>query len=256
MATDSLQRPSPEQAPARAAIPIATTSERVPSRVLVVFAHSDDAEFTSGGSIARWTDAGVSVGYVVCTDGSKGGDTLELDDTTLREVREAEQRAAAAILGVEEVFFLRYADGGLSQVQHLKHELAGIFRRWRPERLLAWDPWRPYQLHPDHRSAGLATIEAVLAAGNPRMFRDLAAKGLAAHRVEELYLFGTDYPDVWVDVSATFERKVAAISAHCSQTRLLARWIEATRRCNADYGQACGCAYAEAFKVLRPFCEA
>lgn len=256
MATDSLQRFSREPAPARAAIPIAPTSEHAPSRILVVFAHPDDAEFTSGGSIARWTDARVSVGYVVCTDGSKGGDALELDDATMGELREAEQRAAAAILGVEEVFFLRHPDGGLSQVQHLKHELAGIIRRWRPERLLAWDPWRPYQLHPDHRAAGLAAIEAVLVAGNPRLFRDLAAKGLAAHRVEELYLFGTDYPDVWVDTSATFERKVAAISAHCSQTKLLTRWIEAMQRCNAAYGLACGCTYAEAFKVLRPFCEA
>lgn len=229
--------------------------ESVPRRVLAIFAHPDDAEFACGGSIARWADAGADIVYVVCTDGGRGGDGLAADDEAVRALREAEQHEAATRLGVAEVVFLRHPDGDLDAVRSLRHELAGLIRRWRPERVLAWDGWRRYQLHPDHRAAGLAAVDAVLAAGNPRMFPKLAASGLRPHRVQDVYLFGTDHPDVWIDVTATFERKLGAVAAHRSQVASLPGLTESLRRCNQDHGRVCGCAFAEPFKVLRPFCE-
>jgi LmbE family N-acetylglucosaminyl deacetylase len=80
-------------------------------------------------------------------------------------------------------------------------ELVRVIRRCRPQRVVAWDPWRRYQLHPDHRVAGLAALDAVLAADNSHYYPG----HLTAHRVEEVYLFGTEEPDTWVDVTTTLE---------------------------------------------------
>ncbi len=224
-------------------------------RVMVVVAHPDDAEFTSGGTLAKWVAEGADIRYVVCTDGSKGGDDLEIDDVALRDLREAEQRAAAETLGAKEVAFLRYPDGDLAPGSSLHRDLVVLIRRWQPDTLLAWDAWRPYQLHPDHRAAGLAAVEAVLAAGNPRRFADLVADGLAAHRVANVYLFGTDAPDTWVDISATFERKVGAITCHRSQVSDGVKAVAQIEGCNRALGERHGVSYAEAFKVLHPFCD-
>ncbi len=229
--------------------------EEGPKRVLVVAAHPDDAEFTSGGTIALWAGQGWNIRYVVCTDGSKGGDDLGIDDMALRDLREAEQRAAAETLRIRDVVFLRYPDGDLASAGDLRRNLVELIRRWRPDILLTWDAWRPYQLHPDHRATGLAAVEAVLAAGNPRRFPELVADGLPAHRVGEVYLFGTDSPDRWVDISETFERKLKAIACHRSQVGDGNGILAQINGCNRSPGEQQRVSYSEGFKVVRPFCE-
>ncbi|MDP2659436.1 MAG: PIG-L deacetylase family protein [Dehalococcoidia bacterium] len=229
--------------------------EEGPKRVLVVASHPDDAEFTSGGTLAKWAREGADIRYVVCTDGSKGGDDLEIDDVALRDLRESEQRAATEILGVRDVVFLRYPDGDLASAGDLRRSLVVMIRRWRPDILLTWDAWRPYQLHPDHRATGLAAVEAVLAAGNPRRFRELVAEGLPAHRVGEVYLFGTDNPDKRVDISETFERKLKAIACHRSQVSDVRGVAAQMDGCNRSPGEQQRVSYSEGFKVLHPFCE-
>ena len=139
----------------------------------------------------------------------------------------------------------------MSRAPDLVAELVRLVRRCRSQRQLAWDPWRRYQLHPDHRAAGPAALDAVLAAGNPHYYPGR----LAAHRVEEVYLFGADEPDTWVDVTTTFEQKLAAIACHGSRVDKTPHLAEDVRRCNVDYGRQGGLVYAEAFKVLCPFCE-
>ena len=222
---------------------------------MVVAAHPDDVEFTSGGTVAKWALEGADVRYVLCTDGSKGGDDLMIDDMTLRDLREAEQRAAAEALGVKEVVFLRHPDGDLASAVGLRLELVVLIRKWRPHTLLTWDAWRPYQLHPDHRAAGLVAVETVLAAGNPRFFPELANEGLKAHQIAEIYLFGSDAPDIWVDISDTFEHKLKALACHRSQIGDGAYAMAQIEGCNRAMGQQHGVTVAEAFKVLHPFCE-
>jgi LmbE family N-acetylglucosaminyl deacetylase len=78
---------------------------------LVLFAHPDDAEFMCGGTIARWARDGCEVHYVVCTDGSAGSNEPGKDRDVMRPIREAEQRAAADVLGVKTVTFLGETDG-------------------------------------------------------------------------------------------------------------------------------------------------
>lgn len=227
-------------------------------KILVVAAHPDDAEFTSGGSLVRWSSEGWTVSLVVCTDGDKGSQNLEDDPAMLSKTRQAEQEASARVLGIHEVIWLGYPDGQLAQgAARLEEQLTYLIRKVRPDRLLAWDAWKPYQLHPDHRTAGLAAMDAILAAGNPHFYPDQLREtpGLQPHRVREVYLFGTDEPDEWVDITSTFERKMDSIECHRSQVASLRDLAIQMSHCNRDRGVDHGYAYAEAFKVLHPFCD-
>lgn len=222
---------------------------------MAVIAHPDDAEFTCAGTLALWARQGAEIGYVVCSDGSKGGGDPSLLPEQLAAVRQAEQQAAADLLGVGKVVFLGHPDGELAKAPNLAVELGLWIRHFRPQVVLTFDPWRPYQLHPYHRVVGLAALNAVLAAGNPRYFPGQLTKDVQAHRVETVYLFATDQPDVWVDITETFDRKMAAIDCHRSQVGDRPDIAAQIHHCNRDYGQQAGTSYAEAFKVLHPFCD-
>ncbi|PVV83294.1 PIG-L deacetylase family protein [Dehalogenimonas alkenigignens] len=224
-------------------------------RVLVIFAHPDDAEFTSGGTIGKWALEGRKVSYVVCTDGSKGAETDRIDTADLIATRQTEQRRAAVILGVTDITFLKCPDGELVDNRGISAELTRMIRVLRPQTLLTWDPWRPYQLHADHRVTGYAALDAVMAAGNPRYFPEQLVDGLEPHQVEEVYLFGTDQPDIWVDISASFDLKVEAIRQHSSQIGDWGEVIQHVTEWNSRVGRDKGFAYAESFKLLQPRCS-
>lgn len=225
--------------------------------MLALSAHPDDAEFTCGGSLAHWASKGWQIHLVVCTDGSKGSQNLGDDPDALAAIRRAEQADSARLLGVHEVIWLGHPDGELAQIANLREELARLIRQHRPARLLAWDAWRPYQLHPDHRAAGLAALDAILAAGNPHFYPAQLQPPhcLTPHKVEEAYLYGSHQPDEWVDITSTFDRKMAAIECHRSQVDSLRDMARKMSLCNRDYGGGHGYTYAEAFKVLHPFCD-
>lgn len=223
--------------------------------ILAVSAHPDDVEFTTGGSLARWISEGWLVYLAVCTDGGKGTQDPTVKPVELATQRRAEQLAAAEALGVTEVFFLDYPDGELNQSTRLVVELAQIIRQVRPDRIVGWDPWHRYELHPDHRAAGQAALDAVLAAGNPHYFPEFLDEGLHPHAVPEVYLFGAEQPDTWVDITTTIEQKLNAIACHKSQMDRVSTLMNDLRSCNADYGKQGGFTYAEAFKVIHPFCD-
>lgn len=224
------------------------------TRVVVVFAHPDDAEFTAGGTIAKWISEGKSVSYIVCTDGGKGAETDRIETSDLIALRQSEQRRAADVLGVKDIVFLKCPDGELALSRGISAELTRLIRELRPQILLTRDPWRPYQLHADHRAVGFAALDAVMAAGNVRYFPEQLSGGLQVHQIEEVYLFGTDQPDVWIDISDTFERKVEAIRQHSSQVSNPIEIIRHVEEWNSHVGRAKGFAYAEAFKLIQPQC--
>lgn len=169
--------------------------QTVARRALVVVAHPDDAEFTSGETIAQWAGQGWDIRYVVCTDGSKGRRDQGTPAKTLASRRQKEQLEAARFLGVKEVFFLIHPDGQLIPNDELRAELTLLIRRLRTHILLTWDPWRHYQIHNDHRTTGEASLNAVMAAENPGFYTEQLSCNLQAHRVEEVWLFGADAPD-------------------------------------------------------------
>ncbi|NJN82700.1 MAG: PIG-L family deacetylase, partial [Caldilineaceae bacterium] len=166
--------------------------------------------------------------------------------------REAEQRAAADALGVEEVIFLRYPDGLLENTLDLRRRLAGILRSHRPHIVGAIDPWRHYQLHPDHRAAGYAALDAIYAAREWNIFPEQLANHADPWRVSEVYLFWTDHADHWEDITDTIDKRIAALACHVSQvgedkTKLDERIRERSAKC----GEAPGYGYAEEFKKIK-----
>jgi LmbE family N-acetylglucosaminyl deacetylase len=212
---------TPSADPARAR---ATVREDV-ARALVVTAHPDDVDFGAAATIAGWTRAGIEVAYCICTSGDAGG----FDDTPRDEMgplREAEQRAAAAVLGVQDVRFLRYPDGRLTPSIELRRDISREIRRFRPDRVLTQSPeiwWRRLGAsHPDHRAVGEAALAAVYPdARNPYAHPELLAdEGLKAWSVGELWIMGApdERVDHVVDVTGTIDAKIAALREHHSQT--------------------------------------
>ncbi len=199
-----------------------------PSRILVITAHPDDVDFGAAGTVAGWTSAGIAVTYCVVTDGAAGGRDLGVSPAALAAARRAEQAAAAACVGVSDVRFLGYPDGRVEATLELRRDLARVIRQVRPERVVCPSPERNYARiqasHPDHRAVGAAALDAVYPdARNPAAFPGLLAdEGLAAWTVGEVWLMASPRPDRFVDVTETFERKLAALRAHDSQTGHLA----------------------------------
>lgn len=193
-------------------------------RALVIVAHPDDADFGAAGTVATWTDAGVGVSYCVVTDGDAGGFDPDVPRSHIPRIRQDEQRAAAAIVGVTDVHFLGYRDGELVVSHDLRRDICRVIRQVRPERVIIQSPernWtRIYASHPDHLAAGEAAIEAIYPdARNPFAHAALLAdEGLEPWCVPEVWVMATDKPNHFVDVTATYPRKVAALLAHVSQT--------------------------------------
>ncbi len=227
-----------------------------PGRFMVITAHPDDAEFGPAATAAAWIDQG-SVGWLVCcTSGDQGGEDADQDPLELAATREREQHAAAAIVGYEGVTFLHQPDGALENTLALRELLVREIRTFRPDAVLATDPEVIFYTdrgvnHTDHRAAGMAAVDAVYpAARNPMAFPWLTRAGLAKHVVKRLYLFWSNQPTARVDVTATIDRKIAALRAHESQLRdpqRIETWI---RGWAADEGKAIGAEAAEALRVI------
>jgi LmbE family N-acetylglucosaminyl deacetylase len=227
-----------------------------PARFMVIVAHPDDAEFGPAGTAAAWIDAG-SVGRLVCcTSGDQGGDDPDMDPFALAAVREREQESAAAIIGYESVRFLHQPDGALANDLALRELLVREIRDFRPDAVLATDPETLFHgdggvNHTDHRAAGMAAVDAVYpAARNAMAFPGLARSGLAPHAVRRLYLFWSERGTAHVDISATLERKVAALRAHHSQIGDPDALGERVRAWAAEEGAPIGVVAGESLRVI------
>jgi LmbE family N-acetylglucosaminyl deacetylase len=205
--------------------------------VLVMMAHPDDPEFFCGGTLAGWVREGREVCYVLATSGDKGSGDGLTPTAELMARREAEQRAAADVLGVGEVIFLRHRDGELVSDLGLRRQLVRAIRLCRPEVVVTTDP-QLYFIgdrrvnHPDHRAMGDAVLAAVFpAASNPRFFPELwEVERLAPHAPREVYIANAERPNHEVDITEVMERKVEAIRQHKSQLTDPAGQLERVRQ--------------------------
>ena len=194
------------------------------ARILVIAAHPDDVDFGLAGTVATWTDAGAEVIYCIVTNGDAGGSDPAVSRADMVVLRHAEQIAAAKCVGVSDVRFLGYPDGRVEPSLDLRRDLARVIRQVRPDRVVSPSPERNYVRigigHPDHRAVGSAALDAIYPdARNPYAFEELRAEeGLEAWTVREVWLPGGPVPNHYVDVTGTFDRKIAALRAHESQT--------------------------------------
>ncbi len=220
-------------------------------RIMVVVAHPDDMEFGAGGTVARLAREGKEIVLVQCTSGDKGTNRRDLTPEELAREREDEEREACRRLGVSEIIFLRLPDGELMPDLAFRERIVRQIRAYRPDIVITHDPFRPYALHPDHRAVGITTIDAVYpTARDPLYFPQHLAEGLEPHKVAELWLFGAQYPDLYVDISETLHLKIAALAAHQSQINDIEELAQRVRERAAEIGAERGLPYAEAFKVI------
>jgi LmbE family N-acetylglucosaminyl deacetylase len=229
-----------------------TQADGTTARVfLAVQAHPDDVDITSGGAVARWVAEGHEVHYLSITSGNKGTHDRSMSPEQLTEIREAEQMEAARRLGVGSVTFLRRNDGEVESNLSLRREICLSIRKVRANALVTFDPWRPYQMHPDHRATGITALDAIIAARDHLFFPEQLRDGIDISRVHDIYLFGSGEPDTWIDISDTIERKIYAIAAHVSQNRGSFEDRAERHRARArEIGQQHGHTCAEAFKFL------
>jgi LmbE family N-acetylglucosaminyl deacetylase len=186
-------------------------------------AHPDDVDFWAAGTVALWVRDGWAVTYLVVTGGDAGGFEPSVARADMAGRRRREQEQAAAILGVDDVRFLDgFDDGRVAVDDNLVRGIVQVIRQVEPNLVLAQSPqrtWRDIRLsHPDHLAVGEAVARAVYPfARNPFAFPELAAAGLEAFEVRELWLQGDPAPDHAVDVTAVWDRREAALLAHASQ---------------------------------------
>ena len=195
-----------------------------PQKILVILAHPDDPEFFCGATINRWAKSGHQIFYCLLTCGDKGTKDLTLESDKLCVIRQLEQRAAANVLGVQEVLFLNHPDGCLQADINLRRDITRVIRTVRPDILVTCDPQTLFTIngglnHPDHRAAGQATLDAVFPSARDHLsFIELwKDEKLEPHIVREVWVCGTLQPDVILDVTQTWETKICALYEHKSQ---------------------------------------
>ena len=227
------------------------SSAYTPQTAMFIFAHPDDIEFGVAGTAARWARAGCRVVYVVITDGNVGSHEAGMTAERLAEIRRAEQTAAAEVAGAECVY-LGYHDGFLQPSLELRKDLVRLIRQYKPDAVVCGDPTaffptENYINHPDHRAAATAALDAVFpAAEMSLLYPDLAAEGLAGHKVDYVFVTFGERVNYYVDITDTIDLKIAALKKHVSQ---LGEWDPAgmLRQWAAETGKKVGFAFAEGF---------
>ena len=188
-------------------------------RVLVVTPHPDDAEFGCSGTVARLIQEGKKVYYLVATNGDKGGRDTDMTAEYLIDARQKEQQQAADILGVSEVVFLDFGDGELEDNNAFRSQLVYHIRRLKPNIVFTTDPFRTsFYNHRDHRITGMVTIDAVFPYARDRLhYPEHIAEGMEGHNVEEVYFWGSEAPDTFIDVGEVTDLMIKSLLAHTSQ---------------------------------------
>ncbi len=227
-----------------------------PRRVLAFTPHPDDCEGGCGGTLAKWIkEAGTEAVVVLCTNGDKGTSDRNISSKDLAAIREREQQEASDVLGAKEVVFLSHPDGGLEDTMLLRSQMVREIRRHRPEVIFCVDPYRSVShTHRDHRKSGQVALDAAFSYAWSYLHfpEQITREGLEPHQVAEAYLWGSETPDVFVDICDYIELKVESLSKHASQmsSGREAR-TERIRQGAARHGELAGLDCAEAFRRIR-----
>jgi len=220
---------------------------------MAIAPHPFDNDLGLGGTVARWAREGKDVVYVICTNGDKASSDPNKRSEELSLIREKEQTEAAKVLGIKKVIFLRHPDLSLEYTVEFRKELLRLILEYRPEIVMTNDPYyrfRGYFSSVDHRASGQAALDAVWPyALAPNTYRDFLDQGLKLHKVQEVLMWQTDNHNFQVDISQTYETKIAAISCHKSQIGDFAgtEFLDFVKNMATNAAKGTDYKYAEAF---------
>jgi LmbE family N-acetylglucosaminyl deacetylase len=232
-------------------------SYETPARAMLVIPHPDDGESGCGGTVSKWILEGCQILYVVCTNGDKGTSDPNMTSERLAQIREEEQTKAAAVLGVQELIFLRYGDGELEDTPYFRGQLVHEIRRFKPDVVLAMDPvHKTSHAHRDHRVSGQVALDACFPYSRDTLHysEHLKAEGLDTHKVGMTLLWGTESPDIAINITDSLDPKFEALACHSSQvnfgdegiTTWKQRWSERISERSIETGHK----YAELFRSI------
>lgn len=226
------------------------------NKILIFSAHSDDADFSCAGSIAKWTDEGKEIIFCIITDGSKGITHDKYIDNII-DVRQKEERAVAGVLGIKEVIFLDEVDGELENTSEVRKKLVKVIRQVKPDLVMCFDPANLkfdnfYRFHRDHRISGEAVFDASYpASGSKDFFPELLNEGLEKHDIKEIWFYGSSEPNIFIDISDMIDKKLEALCKHESQFENLERLCDKAKELAEKIGKGKGMEYAEAFRKIK-----
>ncbi|HSG18507.1 MAG TPA: PIG-L deacetylase family protein [Anaerolineae bacterium] len=221
-------------------------------RLIVVAAHPDDLETLCGGTVTLLAQRGVTIFSANCTLGDIGAQDPTLARPALARTRLAEADEAALILGISQTFNLGHHDGELVPDLNLRAQIARLFRVTQADTLWTFDPYWTGQIHPDHRAAGQAALDAYMPSKMP-LYRpeQLNEPEADLGRLERVFVFSTDrQPGIFVDVGQVYDNKMAACMAHRSQFPKGAESLEWMKAIDRRQAERIDAAYAESFKQI------
>ena len=220
---------------------------------LFIGPHPDDIEIGAGATAAKLAAAGKRVSFVICTDGRYGLEHAPAGTTPerLAELRRDEALASARVLGVEDVRFLGFSDGGFYDPGELRLALARAVGEIRPQIVFAPDPDVESECHPDHRTVGEEARRVAVFAPYGGIMEQY---GTAGADVQAIAFYMTARPNRFVCTRGWLARQFEAIGCHETQFpvgteayRSLALYL---RLRAADFGLRRVCGAAEGFRVL------
>jgi len=216
-------------------------------KVLAFAAHPDDLEFYAGGALAKLAESN-RVYAVIVTGGEKGSSDTRNSEYAVRQLRREEQKRAAKVLGLRKVEFLNHKDGSLVNSSKLRNKMNRIILKYTPEVLFTFDPWNINQIHPDHRAVGFSVLDSIIKV-------NIEGRSKIYNRgVKTIYLYDTLKPNIFVDITSYWDKKIRANKAHRSQFREFKRgWDEKERvtiKVSRLYGKMIKTTYAEAFRKI------
>ena len=192
--------------------------------ILAIFAHPDDLSIFCAGTLARWAEEGHHIYALCCTSGEVGTLRRDLTKDQVATIREKELKAANEIIGVRETIILDYPDAGFINGAELREKLVYFVRKLRADRVVTFDPWVAYEVHPDHLIVGRMAAEAAAFAAFPLLYTDQIKGGVEPYECSEVWFMGLlgHKPNYFVDISSTLERKIKAALRFEATLELLA----------------------------------
>lgn len=182
----------------------------------MVTAHADDLETLMAGTIWLLRQQGVEFYELILTRGDLGTQDANADADALAATRLAEARAGASVLGLGDVATLDNHDGELEPSLGVRAAVAGFYRKWQPDTLFTFDPGWAGQMHPDHRAAGRAALDAFMPSKMP-LYHPEQLNGTKVANIQRVYVFSPAEPTVSIDVTGVYAKKLEASLAHRSQ---------------------------------------